>query len=386
MIPYMYAMREISRRKYRTASNVAGFIIAVATLIALVTAARGWEACTAAPLRAIGADIILIYSAPIAPTPGTGCYIAMHLFAYPFNQTYVNEMADIPGVTQAVPVLMHRMRAVVFTGIDPSETETNAILPSNVIDGRYLEADDEYVALVDRKYAELNDLSVGGTVVYKNSFTVVGIVDVGAMNILKSHIYVNLPVAQEVIHGDPTGLVDLALIRVNDPGKVGLISEVLTRKWPRSTAITSSELAATASGVIKMGEKTAWDISIATALVAILFTIKSQIGAVTERTREIGILKAIGWGDTDIVSQIVIESALQGLIGGFLGCALGYGFAWYILSTIGGEAGGAFRFVSVDPIVLVIGFAVSIAGGAVAGLYPSWRAARLLPAEALRAI
>jgi hypothetical protein len=61
MRPYIYAAREIRRRKYRTAGNVAGFVIAIAALITLVMAARGWEACTAAPMKAIGTDIILIY-------------------------------------------------------------------------------------------------------------------------------------------------------------------------------------------------------------------------------------------------------------------------------------------------------------------------------------
>ena len=65
MIPFMYAIREIRRRKYRTAMNIAGFVIAISVLIALVMAARGWETCTAVPLNSIGTDIIFIYTAPI---------------------------------------------------------------------------------------------------------------------------------------------------------------------------------------------------------------------------------------------------------------------------------------------------------------------------------
>lgn len=379
-------MRELRRRKYRTISNTAGFLIAVVTLVTLITAARGWTAVTAAPLRAIGTDIVLIYSAPIAPTPGTGCYIAMHLFAYPFNQTYITEMAQIPGVQHAAPILMHRMRAVVFTGIDPSETETNAILPSDVIEGRYLLPEDGYVALVDREYANLNDIALGDIVTYKVNYEVVGIVDVATVSVIKSHIYVNLPIAQAELPGPATDLVNIALISVNDPQKVDIISEALTNKWPRSTSITASDLAATASGIINMNEETAWTISTAMIFIATIFTIKSQLSAVTERTREIGILKAIGWGNLDIVSQIVIESFLQGILGGVLGCVLGYGFAWYVLSTIGGEVGGALRFVTVDPIILALGFTVSIVSGTIAGLYPSWRAARLMPADALRTV
>lgn len=385
MRPYMYATREIRRRKYRTAGSVAGFVIAIATLITLVTAARGWEACTAAPMKAIGTDIILIYSAPITPSQG-GCFIANNLFARTFNQTDIAKIADVSGVERAVPILMHRTSAIVFTGIDPSETETNAVLPNAVVEGRYLSPNDGYVALVDREYAQLNNLTVGSTVKYVQSFEVVGIVDVGATDLIKSHIYVNLPVAQEALPGANEGLVNVALIRVSDPRMVDATAEALTSELPGATTLTSSDMATTASGVINIGEATAWNISIVLIIVAILFTIRSQLGAVAERTREIGILKAIGWSNSDVVNQIVIESALQGAIGGILGCVFGYGFAWYVLYTMGEAFGGALSFVAIDPVMLAIGFGVAVIGGVAAGLYPSWKAARLAPAEALRTI
>jgi ABC-type lipoprotein release transport system permease subunit len=379
LIPHVYALKEMRRRKYRTVANVASFVIVVATLVALVTTARGWEAATAAPLKEIGTDLIMIYSAPVVPS-GYGCYIANHLFSYPFNQTNIVEMAEVDGVERAVPVLMHRTAAVVFTGIDPSETETNAVLPSNVVEGRYLTPEDGQVALVDREYARLNNLTIGSNVVYmKVEYEVVGLVNVDAVNILKSLIYVNLPVCQKALPEDSTGLANVALVSVSDPRKVDEISEELVRRWPRATPIAASDLAATTSGVLTIGEETAWNISIALAVVAVLFTIRSQLAAVTERTREIGILKAIGWSKSDVVSQIFIESALQGAIGGLVGCAVGYGFAWYFLSTMGGS-------LAVDPVVLAVGFGVALISGVAAGLYPSWRAARLTPAEALRAV
>lgn len=379
MITHVYALKELRRRKYRTATNIAGFVIVVATLVALVTTARGWEASTAEPLKEIGTDMIMIYSAPVVPS-GTGCYIANHLFSFPFNQSDVVEIAKIDGVARAVPVLMHRMGAVVFTGIDPSETETNAILPCNVVEGRYLTSEDGEVALVDCEYAQLNNLTIGSSVRYmKGMYEIVGLVNVDVANILKSHIYVNLPVGQKGLPEDSTGLVNVALISVSDPRKVDSITKELTSRWLGATPIAASDLAAATSDVITIGEETAWNISIALAVVAVLFTVRSQLATVSERTREIGILKAVGWSKSDVVSQIFIESALQGAIGGLVGCAVGYGVAWYFLSTMG-------RSLAVDPFVLAAGFAVALISGVAAGLYPSWRAARLTPADALRTV
>lgn len=379
MITHVYALKELRRRKYRTAINIAGFVIVVATLVSLVTTARGWEASTAEPLKEIGTDMIMIYSAPVVPS-GTGCYIANHLFSFPFNQSDVAEIAEIDGVDRAVPVLMHRMGAVVFTGIDPSETETNAVLPNNVVEGRFLTSEDGEVALVDREYAQLNNLTVGSSVRYmKGMYEIVGLVNVDAANILKSHIYVNLPVGQKRLPEDNTGLVNVALISVSDPRNVDLITEELTSRWVGATPIAASDLAAATSDVITIGEETAWNISIALAVVAVLFTVRSQLAAVSERTREIGILKAIGWSKSDVVSQIFIESALQGAIGGLVGCAVGYGVAWYFISTMGGA-------VAVDPFVIVAGFGVALISGVAAGLYPSWRAVKLTPTDALRTV
>ena len=379
MIPHIYALKEMRRRKYRTATNIATFVIVVATLVTLVTTARGWETATAAPLKEVGTDLIMIYSAPVTPS-GYGCFIANHLFSYPFNQTNIAKMTNVDGVDRAVPILMHRMGAVVFTGIDPSQTETNAVLPHNVVEGRYLTPEDEQVALVDREYARLTNLTIGSNVTYmKSKYEIVGLVNVDIANILKSHIYVNLPICQKALPQDNTGLVNVALISVTDPRKLNEISQELVNQWPGSTPITASDLAATTSGVLTIGEETAWNISIALTVVAVLFTVRSQLATVSERTKEIGILKAIGWSKSDVVNQILIESALQGAIGGLIGCAVGYGFAWYLLSTIGG-------LLAVDPVVLAAGFGIAVLSGVAAGLYPSWRAARLVPAEALRTV
>jgi putative ABC transport system permease protein len=385
MIPFEYAVREIRKRKYRTAVNIIGIIIAVSTLITLVMAARGWETCTSVPLNSIGTDIVFIYTAPIEPS-NKGCYIANHLFSYPFNQSLLNDIEQLPNVECAVPVLMHRLRAMVFTGIDPSETQTNAVLPKDVVDGRYLTTLDEYVALVDQEYAALNNLTLGSTVNYAADFEVVGIVEVSASNIMKSHIYVNLPIVQDVLPEKPIGLVNIGLIKTSSPDTVEQTAAELEEVWQNSVTLTGSDLAEKASGVIQINENTAWLISIVLTVIAVLFIVKSQLGNVAERTREIGILKAIGWSKSNIVNQLAIESTLQGIIGGILGCILGYILAIIVLSTIGGEIGGALKFVTIDPTLLLLGFGIAVLSGTVTGLISSLRAANLVPAQALRTV
>jgi putative ABC transport system permease protein len=98
---------------------------------------------------------------------------------------------------------------------------------------------------------------------------------------------------------------------------------------------------------------------------------------VTERTREIGVRKAIGAKDRDILTQFLLESLLMSGLGGVMGVGFGYGTA-YAIQTFFGMA----TIVEPSSVILSLSFAAGV--GIVFGLYPAWRAARLDPIVALR--
>jgi len=98
--------------------------------------------------------------------------------------------------------------------------------------------------------------------------------------------------------------------------------------------------------------------------------------SVTERTREIGIRKAVGATPRDILMQFLIESALISMLGGFIGVAIGIA-GTYILSSIAGWA------TVVDPLAAALALGVSAAVGIFFGLYPAQKAAALHPIDAL---
>jgi putative ABC transport system permease protein len=99
--------------------------------------------------------------------------------------------------------------------------------------------------------------------------------------------------------------------------------------------------------------------------------------SVTERTREIGIRKAIGALKRDILVQFLLESVLMSVLGGLLGIVLGWGMA-----EVGSKALGMSAVMDISTVLLATGFAGGV--GLVFGLYPAWRAASLQPIEALR--
>ena len=103
--------------------------------------------------------------------------------------------------------------------------------------------------------------------------------------------------------------------------------------------------------------------------------------SVAERTREIGIRKAIGASDGQVMRQFILESGVIGLLGGLGGLALGLLVA-SAGNAAGAASGQALFLVTTRLMAGSVGFAVVL--GVVSGLYPAWHAARLNPVEALR--
>ena len=103
--------------------------------------------------------------------------------------------------------------------------------------------------------------------------------------------------------------------------------------------------------------------------------------SVTERTREIGIRKAVGARAKDILMQFLVEAVVVSVLGGGLGIVLGTGLS-RLVSGI--NMGGSSLTAVVTPDAVLLAFGVSAAIGVFFGIYPAMRAARLRPIEALR--
>ena len=120
-------------------------------------------------------------------------------------------------------------------------------------------------------------------------------------------------------------------------------------------------------------------------LAAVLGAANTMLAAVGARTREVGVLRSLGFGRTAILVSFLIEAALIGLVGGLIGCLI-------VLPLDGLETGtmnwntfteSAFAF-RVDASLFLTAMIVSVALGVVGGLVPAWRASRLKPVEAMR--
>ena len=187
----------------------------------------------------------------------------------------------------------------------------------------------------------------------------------------------------------PINILDALIVQTADPAgmQVALAeSEALMRSRRHLKPWQENSFAfQTAAGALGSWEKISRVLFLALpGLVAISLVVGGivimniMLMAVSERTREIGIRKALGARRRDILAQFVVESATLSVVGAILGIALGIGLAFLVKATTPLPA-------AVAPWSILIGVILGVSVGIIAGVYPASRASRLDPIVALRA-
>ena len=398
-----YAVKEIKRRKLRSLVNVLGYVIAVAFLIIIVTLAQAYNEVAVGALKGIGTHFAVYIPASKA-CPNCG-YVEVgpffkDVYTPTFDSSLVNTIGDLPGVEDASPYLTFRLDNLVIGGIEVNDlaTETTTVAPDEVVKGRYLEMDDLNGVMLDVVYADMMNLDVGENITaFDRTFSIVGIVNPGLHSKPAgiAHMYGPIDVVQQIArsYGDfynfAVSEINVVLVEISPEGDVEYLSsvkesvlETLEIQAGEKGFIVGYQCDVSARNVVSITEDSAWVISIILLASATLFSVKSQFGSVAERTKEIGVLKAIGWANSDITKQVFLESLLQGLAGGIIGVSLGYLVTYFIPQM--GLVSTQNLVLTVSPFLVLLGLIVSLSGGIIAGLVPAWQAAKLQPAEALR--
>src|SRR5262249_38652095 len=114
-------------------------------------------------------------------------------------------------------------------------------------------------------------------------------------------------------------------------------------------------------------------------VVGIVGIINTMLMSTTERFVEFGVLRTNGWSQGNILALVTLESAYLGLLSGLLGCALAWAGA-----TVANQFVSGGIHLGLTPSLLAMGIGLSVVMGTLGGLYPAWRAARLVPMEAIR--
>ncbi len=423
------ALRALTINKLRTILTMLGIIIGVAAVIALVSIGNGVRQRMNSMVTSMGTNLLTVSSGqgmggpggggPGGPPPGEEDDSQSDLkekAAEPLTMRDIEALSDPSQVSHLVAVAptfgvgsqsvirdQAEAKSVSITGVSADyESVRNVTLER----GRFInESDVEQrtrVAVIGSEVAEklfaTNESPVGETIrISGMTFEVIGVLPAsgeGGFGNPDNTVLVPLSTAQTRLGhaGAFRGSLKVsnAYIQVDNEKNMDAaeaeVTAVLRERHRLGDEYKNDFRISNQAQMLEFGNTMATTLTAFLGSIAGVSLLVGGIGvmnimlvSVTERTREIGIRKAVGARRRDIMLQFLVEAMVLSLIGGFMGIALGYGIA-RLLPVLISELRST--VVTMNSILLATGFSAAI--GLFFGVYPATRAARLRPIEALR--
>lgn len=290
----------------------------------------------------------------------------------------------------------------VIIGIEPEKEAPVSLVAENIVQGRFLVADDQDVILIGQALAERLDVGIGDRITLigrttheemrRRTMTVEGIYDIGLSEVEKRMIYVSLAEAQTLFElRDQATEVVISLEQVGqEPPVVNSLRAALPGYEVDSWETLNPDMKQT----MEVNKQFMDLFGMVIMLIAGVGILNLMLMSVFERTREIGLLAAMGLKRREIMTLFLLEGILIGVVGVVIGCTLGgllvvylgqVGFAWSVssdLSEMTALLGGRIYPRLAPDLVLKRALTVGIIA-ALAALYPAWQASKREPAEAL---
>lgn len=395
---FLESVRSLQKNVMRTALTMLGIIIGISSVILIVSIGQGAVKFITNELSAFGPDffIVLTGNSPIATVASSDDALTLD-DAEAMKEASTNIEAVIPIAIAVVPVTANGVdREVLVRGVTQDAV---AIVNPTMHSGQFI-SEEQYasssrVAVIgidtSRDFFGEGTDPVGETIRVDNKpFTIIGLSEAessllgGSFN---DTIFIPTPVVLDQISGTGDELQQVG-VKVKDQDLINSTIEEVSILLRERHDIGEDEdddfniqsfrdalsIVTTITGLLTLGVAGVSAISLVVGGVGVM---NIMLVTVTERTKEIGLLKSIGAKRNDILVQFLIEAAVITIIGGAIGTAIGLSGA--LLISLFTPIPFA---VSLPAIIIAVG--VSALVGIIFGLYPARRAARLSPIEALR--
>lgn len=401
---FTFGFRSLSHRKIRSWLTIVGIFIGIAAVVSLISISQGMQNSITEQFQMMGSDKLMVYGGggfSFGPPGGgyAGGKVTDHDIDIIKNVKEVKRVAGF--VTQSIAVEFNKKTAYVFVMGLPVDPETLDLVETmqsfHLENGRRLRNGDKYKAIVG--YLLYNDdklfgkkIRIGNKVtIGDKEFRVIGNLEEIGNRLDDNQIYLPIDTAREVLN-EPKNL-QMILVQVKegyDPKYVADKIEDAMRKdrdlkkgEEDFSVKTSEQLMAqigTILGIIQMIFVGVAGISLLVGGVGIMNTMYTSV---LERRKEIGIMKAIGAKNSDVLSIFLIESGFIGFVGGAIGVILGIGLAKAV-EVYASMSGFPMLKAAVTPQLIILGFLFGFLFGALAGTLPARQASKLKPVDALR--
>jgi len=290
---------------------------------------------------------------------------------------------------------------VMISGIEPELEAPVGLLARNMARGRYLAADDQDLILIGQAMAAQLKVDVGDRITLlgratheqmrRRTMTVVGVYDLGLPEAEKQMVYISLAEAQTLF--DLRDQATEVVVALQSVGQEKAVVAALQAALPAYEVASWQELNPEMNQSLQVDKQVMGIFGLVVLLIAGVGILNLMLMAVFERTREIGLLAAMGLKRHEILGLFLLEGVLIGLLGSLVGCVLG-GLVVVVIGQVGiklsiagmGEMMALLgdRLYPTLRIDLLLERALTVAViAALASLYPAWQASRREPAEAL---
>ena len=363
------------RNKTRTALAVVGIAIGIATIVALGLVTSGLQASTQSTLKAGAAEITVTHtgSNEFGSTSGS------------INESRVADISNISGVKETAGVLRATANiegssgnGLSISGIDSSELNLMGV---DSVNGTIYSNGSTNEIILGKTAAESLNKSIGDNItIFNKNFKITGIYETGSF-IQDAGAFMPLSTLQNLTSND--GKISTIAVKVTDNANVTDVSQSIEDAYPNElSTVTAADQAGRVNDALGAINTATWAISLLAIVIGGVGVINTMIMSVYERTREIGVLKAVGWKGRRILGMILGESIVLTIIAAIVGTVVGVVGVEVLLSypsTFGTMIHPVF---TLDLFLRAFGIAFLV--GVLGGIYPAYRASKLAPTEALR--
>ncbi|MBI4993970.1 ABC transporter permease [Candidatus Wolfebacteria bacterium] len=390
-------LKGIRYRPIRSWLTILGIIIGIMLVVMIMSLSDGVKNAITKTLQMFGSDLIIVRpgkeSNPFAELIG----------GQKFKERDLADLKKIEGIEFVIPM------EVATLNIEYKGEKKSALFHAQnwqnyikvleasqgfrLVEGQWPKSENAKEIILGNKAAQTlfkEKVRVGDEIIVKTQrFKIAGYLTPIGEQMSDNVIYVSMDVFRDLTGN--RGFAMAALIKIKPDINIELISQAIKYQLAKQEAVrefsvlTPEKAGMIISNVISIIELVLTIIALVSLAVGAVGITNTMYTSVLERTKQIGVMKAIGASNDSILSLFLIESGMIGLIGGILGIILGIVFAYFIslLAAYLG-VGGLFSFASIDFFGLFVILTITFITGIIAGVLPARQAAMMEPAEALR--
>jgi putative ABC transport system permease protein len=397
------AFRNVRKRGIRSWLTMLGIFIGIAAVVSLISLGQGLETAITGQFGSLDVDTLTIQGADtgFAP-PGSASVRKM-------NEVDFEIIESTNGVRVTIPRLLRISNVeyndkLGFSGvanIPPEREQAEEVYRSLALEaelGRLLDENDRGVVVLGHDYIESDvygkPIRIGTQLTIEGEeFEVIGILEDGSSFTINGAILMPDEDMRRIFD-IPDDEIDFIVARLESTDIVDETAEEIRRQLRREYNLkeneedfevqTPSQSLGTVNTIIAVINIVVTGIALIALLVGGIGIANTMFTSVLERTKEIGVMKAIGAENSDVLTIFIIEAAMLGLIGGIVGAIIGLGLALGVSAGANSALGNNLFEVSPNIALLIGAITFSLLIGILSGIVPAIQASKLNPVQALR--